>query len=72
MKRGISPVKIVAVFIVVIVAFFLCMIVARGIVSINSVELNKWFGTIFFVLFLIVAGLGVFLVGRFIGNGRER
>lgn len=70
MRRGISPVKVLAVIAVVIVALVLCMILSRLIVSINPVALKKWFGMIFFVMFIVFAGLGVFLVGKYVGRDR--
>ena len=70
MRRGISPVKVLAVIAVVIVALVLCMILSRLIVSINLVALKRWFGMIFFVMFIVLAGLGVFLVGKYVGRDR--
>ena len=64
MRRGISPVKVLALIVVVIVALVLCMVLSRLIVGINPAALNRWFGMIFF------AGLGVFLVGKYVGRDK--
>lgn len=68
MKRGISPAKVAALIAVVIVALIMCMVLSKLIVCINPAVLNRWFGMIFFVLFIVLAGLGVFLVGRYVGR----
>lgn len=70
MRRGISPIKVLTLIVVVIVALVLCMVLSRLIVGINPAVLNRWFGMIFFVMFLVVAGIGVFLVGRYVGRDR--
>ena len=70
MRRGISPVKVLALIGVVIIARVLCLVVSRVIVGINPAVLNRWFVMIFFVMFLVVAGIGVFLVGRYVGRDR--
>ena len=44
MRRGISPVKVLALIVVVIVALVLCMVLSRLIVGINPAALNRCFG----------------------------
>ena len=66
MRRGISPVKVLALIGVVIIALVLCLVLSRVIVGINPAVLNRWSGMIFFVMFIVVAGIGVFLVGRYV------
>ena len=61
MRRGISPVKVLALIGVVIIALVLCLVLSRVIVGINPAVLNRWSGMIFFVMFIVVAGIGVFL-----------
>ena len=70
MRRGISPVKVLALIVVVIVALVLCMVLSRLIVGINPAALNRWFGMIFFVMFIVLVGLGVFLVGKYVGRDK--
>ena len=70
MRRGRSPVKVLALIVVVIVALVLCMVLSRLIVGINPAALNRWFGMIFFVMFIVLAGLGVFLVGKYVGRDK--
>ncbi len=70
MRRGISPVKVLALIGVVIIALVLCLVLSRVIVGINPAVLKRWFGMIFFFMFLVVAGIGVFLVGRYVGRDR--
>ena len=70
MRRGLSPVKVLALIGVVIIALVLCLVLSRVIVVINPAVLKRWFGMIFFFMFLVVAGIGVFLVGRYVGRDR--
>lgn len=70
MRRGISPVKVLALIGVVIIALVLCLVLSRVIVGINPAVLNRWSGMIFFVMFIVVAGIGVFFVGRYVGRDR--
>ena len=41
MRRGISPVKVLALIVVVIVALVLCMVLSRLIVGINPAALKE-------------------------------
>ena len=59
MRRGISPVKVLALIVVVIVALVLCMVLSRLIVGINPAALNRWFGMIFFVMFIVRIGFKI-------------
>ena len=70
MRRGLSPVKVLALIGVVIIALVLCLVLSRVIVGINPAVLKRRFGMIFFFMFLVVAGIGVFLVGRYVGRDR--
>lgn len=70
MRRGLSPVKVLALIGVVIIALVLCLVLSIVIVGINPGVLKRWFGMIFFFMFLVVAGIGVFLVGRYVGRDR--
>lgn len=47
MRRGISPVKVLALIGVVIIALVLCLVLSRVIVGINPAVLNRWSGMIF-------------------------
>lgn len=67
-KKGTSPLAVL----LLALAAVLGMIIAFIVKSIPAIALSRWSGLIFWLVFILIAGIGGFLIGKFINRGGRR
>lgn len=67
-KREINPLAIVLLIIIGITG----LVIASVIRNMPAVAKSSWSGLIFWLIFILIAGVGGFLIGKFFNKGGRR
>lgn len=67
-KKGTSPLAVILLAAIAIAG----LVIASFVKSIPAVATSSWSGLVFWLIFIVIAGGGGFLVGRFLNKGGRR